>query len=177
MAVTVQNNLALTSADVASITAAACGKPMSVDIESLQSGTYRKIDTELVVKYADVICKPHATSFSRPGRRMASCNAPNGTWQCKFEDYIDVTIGTDVAYLRAKDAPLGLEIFAYLNKYRWFLGDDISALVRRTTCKLSATGANEWTLRCGENIIWLGRFCPTEKCRFEVFGISPVDTH
>jgi hypothetical protein len=169
----VSERSALSAADVVAVTSVACTKPNSVGIERLKSGRYRARDTHQLVKYADVICKIHASKFDRPSRRLAWCFSSDAAWECRAGDYIDVAIGTDTAYLRSTDAPIGLEIFAYLSKYRWFQGDDIAALARGHACDLTPTAQSEWKLHCGQSNIWLGRFCPAAGCRFEVFGISP----
>jgi hypothetical protein len=125
---------------------------------------------------AEVRCQPHATSYSVPVARLASCAGSAGRWQCAATgDVLRMTMDDgSVLSVTAVDLPLKAAAEAAREAAKLTIRPFYrpALQVMRDACAVSrskapaAKGVESFTIRCGEAVITLNKDCWNGGCRF-----------
>lgn len=125
---------------------------------------------------AEVRCQPHATSYSVPVARLATCNGTAGSWQCVATgDVLRMTMEDgSVLSVTAVELPLKAAAEAAREAAKLTIRPFYRPALRvmRDACAVSrakapaAKGVESFTIQCGETLITLNKDCWNGECRF-----------
>ena len=125
---------------------------------------------------AEVRCQPHATDYSVPVARIASCTGSAGRWQCTARaDALRMTMPDDsVLTVTATDLPLKAAAEAVREAAKLTIRPFYRPALRvlRDACSVARTstsdlrGAQSFAIRCGEAMLVLTRDCWDGGCRY-----------
>lgn len=125
---------------------------------------------------AEVRCQPHATNYSVPVARLATCTGSAGRWHCTAAgDVLRMTMPDDsVLSVTATDLPLKDAAEAVREAAKLTIRPFYRPALRvmREACAVSranasaAAGAVSFTIQCGETLITLTKDCWKGSCRY-----------
>lgn len=125
---------------------------------------------------AEVRCQPHASSYSVPVARRATCTGSAGRWQCAATgDVLRMTMEDEsVLSVTAIDLPLKAAAEAAREAAKLTIRPFYRPALRvmRDACTVSravtpaSKGVESFTIQCGETLITLNKDCWNGDCRF-----------
>lgn len=137
-------------------------------IEAARQGTRETI--------VDVRCLPHATNYSVPVVRLATCTGNAGRWQCSPRaDALRMTLPDDsMLTVTATDLPLKAAAEAIGEAAKLTIRPFYRPAVRvmRGACSVARTSTSErrgtesFAIRCGETRMVLTKDCWDSGCRY-----------
>lgn len=126
--------------------------------------------------HADVRCQPHATDYSVPVARIASCTGNAGRWECSARgDVLRVAMPDEsVLTVTATDLPLKDAAEAVREAAKLTIRPFYRPALRvmREACSVGRTStsaseaAESFAIRCGETMIVLTKDCWNGGCRY-----------
>lgn len=161
----------LPARDQQRIGALACTPIGATGVDTVEAR--RQASREII---AEVRCLPHATSYSVPVVRLATCTGMSGDWQCSTRaDALRMRLPDDsVLTVTAKDLPLKAAAEAIREASTLTIRPFYRPAVRvmRGACSVaSATtferrGTESFAIRCSETRIVLTKDCWDSGCRY-----------
>ncbi|HWL63283.1 MAG TPA: hypothetical protein VNQ32_10815 [Steroidobacteraceae bacterium] len=125
---------------------------------------------------AEVRCLPHATNYSVPVVRLATCTGSASRWQCRLRtDALRMTLPDDsVVTVTATDLPLKAAAEAIREAAKLTIRPFYRPAVRvmREACSVARTSTSErrgtesFAIRCGETSMVLTKDCWDSGCRY-----------
>ncbi len=125
---------------------------------------------------AEVRCQPHATDYSIPVARLASCTGSAGRWQCTpGADALRMRMPDDsVLTVTATDLPLKAAAEAIREAAKLTIRPFYRPALRvmRDRCSVARTStsaspaAQSFAIRCGETMVVLTKDCWDGGCRY-----------
>lgn len=125
---------------------------------------------------AEVRCLPHATSYSIPVARLATCTGSASRWQCRPRgDALRMTLPDDsVLTVTATDLPLKAAAEAIREAAKLTIRPFYRPAVRvmRDACSVARTststrrGTESFAIHCGETKMVLTKDCWDSGCRY-----------
>ena len=151
----------------------ACHEPHGLRLDRLEAYTY---DNSLpLVINVEAYCEPHGDVLNSPIRYAVSCGNSTGKWSCdaKLLEVL-VTIGDHVVAVRPGEISVdeAVRITQDTAANGWFQGRSLANEILTSTCSISPSRPEAWSVRCDLWDITVIHWCADGPCQYKVIGLA-----